>query len=571
MNPSVLDVYQRFIWSGELSELAEYLYDTPPVTMEGIIEKARVILDGYSKLNWHTPERAKKTRKALLDMNRRLGALTPKVKESIKHLHAGAVEAAHQSIVMGGPCYILNKAATALGIASIATDGNLPLTAYFFVADYDIVQPELTHVRTPNVGQNGNLVSLPVDKEYEFSPVSAIPLPSSNWYKQVEEDVRGSYRPLLKSVGSHARTLFDERLEQAFALIRWAYYSSKTLGEWGQRVISRLLNVEGDLGIPLLAASDKRIRKLMTGGLELVLARKNRDRFLAAHKEAAIRIKEQGFKTGIGVRNQDYVPFFYECPGKGCNRARIELSYQDKGAKALLTGKCPTCEDDVAIEVDAEQPDLSEYSSSLSLRVDTRQVAVDTLLPTVAHIGGPGETAYYAQVIPAARKLGIPFPAFIRYPRVYFNTPWNEQLAGVLREKGIATLHGPEMFKTTGKIGRFRKKKRFDEMNSMIGELEKILSTSHFKLNEYHQELEKRRVQGDAKSDESLLITKLEVEKYLSWAYGQYADGKLSQESAWSWIEWVMNSGFSDLFGPYFRIYTPEMKNGATHFVNFLS
>jgi len=564
-----LDVYQRYIWKGEFSALAEYLYDRPILTMGGISERARTVLDEYSKLNWHTPERMEDTRKALLDRNRRLGALTPKVKESIEHLHEGAVESAHQSVVMGGPCYILNKAATAVSVASMGTESGLPLTPFFFIADYDTVQSELTNIRTPNVGQNGNLVSIPVEKEYEFSPVSVIPLPGYDWFNEMEDDVRGSYRPLLKSLDGHARMIFEDRLEQALALIRWAYYNSETLGEWGQRVVSRLLNIEGDLGIPLLAGSDMRVRELVVDGLELLLSRKNLNRFLAAHDEATARIQQHGFKTGIGARNQHYVPFFYECSSSDCHLARIELSYQEEGSKTLLTGKCPICGDDVVIEIDADRPDLSDISGSLSLRVDTRQVAVDTLIPIVAHVGGPGETAYYAQVIPAAKELGIPFPAFIRYPRVYFNTPWNEQLAEVLREKGVSPLHGPEMFQTMGKISRFRKKKRYDEMNSMIEEFEGMLTSSYYELNEIHKELEMRRVRGEGKSDGSLLSTKLEVEKYLSWVYGQFAEGKLSQESAWSWIEWVLNSGFSDLFGPYFRAHTPQMKNGATYFVNF--
>lgn len=520
-------------------------------------------------MDWHTPDRVEKTRKALLDMNRRIGALTPRVKEAIEQLQGGAVEAAHQSVVMGGPCYILNKAATAVSVARIGSEGGVPLAPFFFIADYDIVQSELTNIRTPNEGQSGNLVSLPYPKEYEYSPVSVIPLPGEDWLEQTEESVRVSYRPLVKSLERHARIIVEDRIDQALLLIRWAFLNSETLGEWSQRVISRLLNIEGNLGIPLLAASEPVIRELMTDILETLVARDSRASFLAGYDAASVRIQEHGFRTGIGNRNHSYVPFLYECPGKDCHRARIELSYEAIGSIAQLTGKCPRCGENIVIEVNAEKPDLSDLSGHLSLRVDTRQIAMDTLLPVVAHIGGPGETAYYAQVIPAARKLGIPFPAFIRYPRVYFNTPWNEELSELLRSKGFPTLHSPELFSTNGKIARFRKKNRYYEMNSMIDAIENIISTAHSELNNRHMELQERRVAGEAKSDDSLLTTKLEVERYLSWVYGQYADGKLSQESAWSWIEWAINSGFGDLFGPYFRAHNPEMKNGATLFVNF--
>ncbi|MCK5301974.1 MAG: hypothetical protein KAJ96_02440, partial [Candidatus Thorarchaeota archaeon] len=66
-----------------------------------------------------------------------------------------------------------------------------------------------------------------------------------------------------------------------------------------------------------------------------------------------------------------------------------------------------------------------------------------------------------------------------------------------------------------------------------------------------------------------LLTDILDLERYLSWVFGQYAENKLGQEASWSWIEWMLNSGAHDLFGPYRRAYVPNMKNGATLFVNF--
>ncbi|MHA2385003.1 MAG: bacillithiol biosynthesis protein BshC [Candidatus Thorarchaeota archaeon] len=570
MNPSALEIYQRFVWKGEHSDLAKDLFDVPVRTMSGFIERAKKIREGYSNTGWHTEERKEEAIKAIRNANRRLGSLTPKVAESIEKLYGGTVEAGHQSIVMGGPCYVLNKAASALSLMSMGTATDLQISSIFFVADYDGVQPELINHRTPNMGQEGHLVRFPVDKEYEFSPVSAVPLPGNKWYNQVEEDIRNSYRPLMKAVEKSARIVFNERLEQALALTRWAYHNSETLGELGMRIMNRLFNIEGNLGIPLLPASDVSVRRLLSMGLELLLAKRNREKFLAAQEAARKMLLKHGFRLSIGARDGSYVPFFYECLGKDCYRARIELAYHENGQKAVLKGKCPTCGSDIEIEVDAESPDLSDYAERLSLRVDSRQIAVDTILPVVAHIGGSGETAYYAQVIPAARDLEIPFPVFVRYPRAYFNTPWSEALANALKEKDIPVLHSSDMFKTTGKISRFRKKKRYEEMNSMLEEFEIILYTSHSELHQKHANLEEQRIQGEAKDDESILVDKLMIERYLSWTYGQFTTGKLNQEGSWLWIEWALNTGFPDLFGPYFRAHVGEMMNGASYFVNFI-
>ncbi|MFX1368365.1 MAG: bacillithiol biosynthesis BshC [Promethearchaeota archaeon] len=566
MEQTIAKAYQDFIWRGELSSLATNLYDTPVILLGGIKERVSKVLQEYRRTSWHTSEKKKAVQDALIASNKRLGSLTPQVQGTIESLFGAAIEAAHQPVAMGGPGYILNKAATAHRVAALSSDDNLHFGAFFFVADYDVVQTELTNIRTPNMGHQGNLISIPVPEGYEFSPVSTLPLPSYDWYSQTEESIRSSYNPIFKVLTGQSRVVVEERLEQALSINRWAFTCSSTLSEWAMRVLGRLFNIEGSLGLPLLPASDSSFRKLFVEAFEYLLSKDKRDHFLAAHNTSTNTIIESGMRPAIGLRDDSYVPFFYECSEASCNRARIELSYEADGGSAKLSGKCPSCGEVVEIETSVNEPSLKEYGEFLSPRVDSRQFAVDTLFPVVTHVGGGGETAYYAQVIPAAKAMGTPFPLFVKYPRVYFNTAWNEDLAGVLKEKGMTTLHRPELFKTTGRIGRFRKKERFDEMNEAIKEFHEMLVGSHGALR---IELDSIAEQLKVDTNEDLQFTRLEMERYISWAFGEYAEEKMGQEVSWSWIEWALNSGFSDLFGPYERAYVPEMKNGATLFVNF--
>ena len=569
MKPSVTSVYQEFIWSGTQPRLAADLYGPPIVTMGEIVSEFPKILAEYKDRLWHTDERMKRLRKTLIKANRGLACSTPSVEENIKRLGNGVVEAAHQSVVMGGPAYILNKAIMAERISSFGVQQGLDVVPVFFVADYDIVQSELINIRTPNMGPEGNLLSLPVPRGYEHSPVSVLPLPEIGWYNAIEERLRHSYRPLLKPLDKPVRTLFEERLEQTLAITRWGFVNSKTLGDWAQRIIGRLLNIEGNLGIPIIPASDEVFRDLMVEGMEFLLAKKQRDVFLKTHERATDLIMKSGFRPGAGSRKLNYVPFYYECPEKECNRSRTELFYKEKGTEAVLTGRCPSCGQNVEIETSASNPVLGEVGRHLSPRVDSRQLIVDTVLPIVAHVGGGGETAYYAQVIPIAKALPAPFPAFLKYPRAYFNTPWNESLAGVLKEKGLSTIHKPDMFRLLGIIGRFRKKAKHDEMNESIRSLLSVILESHQELNVSLEDLRGQRKTANGDELKDLLATILDVERYLSWVFGQYAENKLGQEASWSWVEWVLNSGVHDLFGPYRRAYVPNMKNGATLFVNF--
>ncbi len=569
VKPSVMTVYEECIWTSSNPELGIQLYGNPPKSFGANRARMIALLGEYDKTGWHTEDRLTKLENTLRRINRELGSLTPKVEMNIKNLHNGAIEAGHQSVVLGGPAFILNKAATVERVAVLNSTDEHTFASYFFVADYDVVQNELTHIRTPLMGSGGTVVTIPVPEGFEHSPVSMIPLPGYSWYEEAEESIKAGYRPLFKVLEGSSRSLFEERLEECFSVVRHAFINSTSLGDWAARILASLFNIHGNLGLPLLSASDGEIRELLAFGMELLLQKENRLKFIRAHEYASSLIESRGYETGIGRRRNDYVPFYYECSNGSCNRSRTELSYIDRGTRALLQGKCPSCGEKVEIEIDAVSPDLSEVARFLSPRVDTRQLIIDTSFPIVTHVGGPGETAYYAQVIPIAREIGHPFPLYVKYPRVYYNTPWSERLGKELQGLGYPILHRPEMFRPLGKIARFRKKGRIEEMNEHLHALAQIIDETYFKLNDVLNRLSDDINQKNHASSEELQ-RKMDLERYLSWAFGQYTEGKISQESSWAWIDWAINAGFADLFGPYERAYVEGMRHGAKYFVNFM-
>ncbi|MDF1538199.1 MAG: bacillithiol biosynthesis BshC [Candidatus Thorarchaeota archaeon] len=569
VKPSIATVYEDFIWKSEQTGLGEKLYANPPKTFGSFRDRIPLLAQKYQKTEWHSEDRIKRIQSVLKRINNDLHVLTPRVKENIEKLGYGAIESAHQSVVLGGPSFILNKAATAERIASINSTDEYPLAPFFCVADYDIVQNELTHIRTPLMGSGGTIVSIPVSEGYEFSPVSAIPLPDYSWYEKVEDDIWAGYSPMSKNLEGAAKRVYLERLQIALSIARSGFVNSNTLGEWFTWIMAHLFNISGNIGTPFLVASDPEVRKLWALGMEILLERENRERFLNIHNAYTDLIIDGGFETGIGRREQDYVPFYYECNNPECHNSRTELSYEARGTNAGLLGKCPSCGNSIELEISSSAPDLSEYAVHLSPRVDTRQFIIDASLPVLAHAGGPGETAYYAQVIPIANEMNFPFPLYVKYPRVFFNTPWNENLGKSLEERDFPVLHRSDMFKIIGKISRFRKKERFEEMNEQIRDLISFIRSTYQELNQNLQELSSRIDNTEGKADEKDLMTKLDLERYLSWTYGQYAIGKKAQESSWSWIEWAINAGLSDLFGPYQRAYVGEMNNGSTLFINF--
>ena len=563
-------MYQEYIWNDNYGQLAEQYYDSPPKTIRKTVESIPKLLEKYRETKWFNEKKNKQLRTIVQAVNSEIGCLTPKVRENIKMIGNGGIEAAHQSVVMGGPCYILNKAGTASIIAQLAQAEGQSIAPFFFVADYDVVQPELTNIRTPLMGQGGNLISIPVPEGYENSPVSIIPLPSHDWYDDTEESIRTNYHPMFKEIEGPSRRLFEERLEHALSIIRASYYKSSTIDQWATKIMGTLMNLEGNLGIPLIPTSNKDIKHLMVEGMEFLLSKTNRETFVTIHDEVTKSIRDLGFEPGSGERSKDYVPFYYECPENSCNHSRTELVYETEGKDAVLKGKCPACGNSVEIRTDIKKPDLKEHAEYLSPRVDSRQIILDKVLPVLVHVGGAGETAYYAQVIPIANALSIPFPLFVKYPRTYFNTPYNEKLGETLLERGYPVLHQSEMFKYMGGANSARRKNLSEKMNNAWKAFEGFLQRTHGELNEVLENILAQLNTPEGKRNEELVGTRLEIERYLSWVYGQYADEKLGQESSWSWIEWALNSGLNDLFGPYERTYAPELNNGSTVFINFM-
>ena len=122
MKPSVYKIYENFIWKGEQADLAEKFYNTPPLTLDAIADRVPDLLKSYKETLWHIPEKMDTLKKALIEINKKLGSLTPKVRESIEAIDRGAVESAHQTVVLGGPAYVLNKAVTAAKVVALASE-----------------------------------------------------------------------------------------------------------------------------------------------------------------------------------------------------------------------------------------------------------------------------------------------------------------------------------------------------------------------------------------------------------------------------------------------------------------
>jgi len=124
-------------------------------------------------------------------------------------------------------------------------------------------------------------------------------------------------------------------------ILKSAYYSTDNVSGFSTKILGSLLNLEADLGTPIYWFSMPETRQLFIDGYELLLKEPNRSKFIIASNEAAEKVESAGYRSQIGLRGMDYVPFFLECMNTDCRRMRLELKYyREEGSNtATLVGK----------------------------------------------------------------------------------------------------------------------------------------------------------------------------------------------------------------------------------------
>jgi len=573
--PAAHRLYTEYVESGARGETATELWGRIPATMGEAYRLLRGIREAYGS----APDKIEELKKAMKANMRGLGVLTSKASENIDRLDRGAIETGQQPYALGGSSLILNKIAYISSLSGLGGEGYAPL---FFVADYDGVQAELLNTRVPSPSPRGLLFSYPAGPEYENAPIYELPNPPEPWLDKALESLRGNYRGLLRDADPQVRDRGLLNLEHAITILRGAYFSTENVSDWSTKTIGTLVNLESDLGVPILPFSMSGSRRLFQSGYELLLSAANRERFIEATNKAAELVEASGHRAGIGLREPDYVPFFLECRASGCNGSRVELKYSRGAgsATASVSGKCPRCGEAYEFSFDAGSPDLTDIAESISPRVDSRQIVVDSVVPVLAHVGGPGETSYYAEVIPAARAMGLPFPVFVRYTRLFYNTPWNEGYARALVSRGCCCLTDGGLFEALSDWVEARNADDPDGLRkahvAIRGCIEVTAEMLEGTLAGLRKEIAEIKAKLRNPEDRQALIKEMrgkqaqahEIELYMSSALGRFSPERFGQEVSWAWLDVATVSGVGDLMGVFLRQYSGNTPNSSMFFAN---
>ncbi len=271
---------------------------------------------------------------------------------------AGAVVTGQQVGLFGGPLYTLLKAATVVRRAQEASSAGVPAVPVFWLATEDHDYAEIDHVGLPS---RRALETIRIDHEGSESrkPVGGLTLGA------------GVSRALDEAAAMLGGTAEFDLLEQCWtpgttfaeAFARWL---AATFREQGLIVMDASGRAFHALGSPVLRAA-------ITDAdlLEGRLLERNRE------------LEARGYHAQVRIAAGASLLFLLD----GSTGARLPL----KRAGSVWTAGRQTCSTEELLAILDAEPERLSPNALL------RPVFQDSILPTLAYIGGPAEIAYFAQ------------------------------------------------------------------------------------------------------------------------------------------------------------------------------
>jgi bacillithiol synthase len=300
-----------------------------------------------------------------------------------------AVTTGQQPGLFGGPLYSLYKALTAAALAR-RLEGRLgvPVIPVFWVASEDHDWDEVRGVSLPDVENELVRVEIAVPEGADHAPLHRVEpgaalvearkelvalLPDSDFSPALVADLEASYRD-------------DATLPGAFA-------------ELMRRELARA-------GVFLLSPEHPDAQR---AALPVLLAEAAESRTRAEALEArGSDLEARGFTVQVPLLEGGVNLFLEGARG----RDRLFLAGTDAGGSPRFRLRMEGRELSLGELHDEATADPSRLSPNVLLR----PVVESTLVPTLAYVAGPGETAYYAQTDPLFRGHGIAQPVI--HPRL---------------------------------------------------------------------------------------------------------------------------------------------------------
>jgi bacillithiol biosynthesis cysteine-adding enzyme BshC len=296
-----------------------------------------------------------------------------------------AVVSGQQLGLFGGPLYTIYKALTAVRLAERLTECGIEAVPVFWMEGEDHDLAEVTHLTLR--GQAGDY------RTVDFRPVLFGDVPEEARSISTVELTAGIEQVLAEL----AATIPDSpgKLE-ALRAADDAYRPGRTFADAFGKLMASLL---GYLGLILLDPSDAGLKQLVSSLFERAVLDSEEIRALLVERNGALAAA--GYHAQVSIQDSSTLLFLLH-EGQRCAVVARDGGFALKGKDRRFSRRA-------LAELAVHEP--WRFSANVLLR----PLIQDYLLPTVAYVAGPAEVAYFAQLEPLYRTLGLSMPAI--WPR----------------------------------------------------------------------------------------------------------------------------------------------------------
>ena len=319
----------------------------------------------------------------LSEQNRRYGCgpLTLESIEAIDRDQACAVVTGQQAGLFSGPLYTIYKALTAIKLAErLSRTGPGKHVPVFWLASDDHDVAEIDHIVLLDKDNRPQEIRCAMPSGELKMPASALILPPgiSDCFRQLEDLTQPS-----------------EFKADIIAALSEDYRPGRG---WVEAFARWMMGLFRSRGLIFIDASDPRLKAL--GGevfyREIAEGSPSTSPALAASR----RLREAGYESQVRL-HEGILNIFY------AERERRSVRWDGQAFEVAEPRE--TFSKESLLSLAKEKPFF--FSPNVLLR----PLYQDSLLPTVAYVGGPGEIAYFAQMKGVYGEFGLPMPVI--YPR----------------------------------------------------------------------------------------------------------------------------------------------------------
>lgn len=308
-----------------------------------------------------------------------------------------------------GPLYTVYKAASAIVAAKALTEETgRPCVPLFWLQTEDHDLPEIDHCVVPRPAAESLRVALSLPD----AATSRVPVA----HRRLGESVTAALDEVREALGGQLHGAeFLELLERA-------YRPEATLPEAFATVLSAVFAEEG---LIFLDPRDARLAPLAAPIHRRAIEDAAALSTALADRSAALTVA--GFSEQVHIRPGAPLSFFSP---DGTEGARYRLAPGEAPGTWTVSGHPESATVTTAELLGWLEREPRRFTTSALLR----PLLQDTLLPTAAYVGGPGEVAYFAQLAPLYEHTGLPMPLIV--PRARFRVI-EERTRGLLEKLGL--------------------------------------------------------------------------------------------------------------------------------------